>query len=55
MQKNLPISKEIISKLQKILRPFILRRLKRDVEKTVAEEARIYHQMPALPKAEVFV
>ena len=33
MQKNLPIGNEIISKLHSILRPFLLRRLKKDVEK----------------------
>lgn len=33
LQKNLPISLEIIKKLHSILRPFLLRRLKKDVEK----------------------
>lgn len=33
LEKNLPISKDIISQLHSILRPFLLRRLKRDVEK----------------------
>jgi len=33
LQKNLPISHEIIKKLHSILRPFLLRRLKKDVEK----------------------
>ena len=33
IQKNLPISYEILKKLHSILRPFLLRRLKKDVEK----------------------
>lgn len=33
IQKNQPINKEIIQKLHSILRPFLLRRLKKDVEK----------------------
>ncbi|EAR81720.2 SNF2 family amine-terminal protein, partial (macronuclear) [Tetrahymena thermophila SB210] len=33
LQKNLPISQEILKKLHSILRPFLLRRLKKDVEK----------------------
>lgn len=33
LQKNLPINQEILKKLHSILRPFLLRRLKKDVEK----------------------
>ncbi|EGR29252.1 snf2 family n-terminal domain protein [Ichthyophthirius multifiliis] len=33
LQKNLPISQEILTQLHSILRPFLLRRMKRDVEK----------------------
>jgi len=33
LAQNLPISQEIITKLHSILRPFVLRRLKKDVEK----------------------
>ena len=33
LQKNLPVSQEILQKLHSILRPFLLRRLKKDVEK----------------------
>lgn len=33
LQKNLPISQEILTKLHSILRPFLLRRMKKDVEK----------------------
>jgi len=33
LEKNLPINRDILQKLHTLLRPFLLRRLKKDVEK----------------------